>query len=93
MFDGARRVGPGIVWVNTAWLFTIVVLPFPTEMVGPPDDAFTLRFYVFMLFVSGVPLLTVMTVLVGRTGPPRSTRRRGTPRPGPRPACCSWSSW
>ena len=70
VFDGARRVGPAIVWVNTAWLFTIVVLPFPTEMVGTfPTDPFTLRFYVLMLFVSSA-LLTVMTVLVRRTRAP-----------------------
>ena len=75
VFDGARRIGPAIVWVNTAWLFTIVVLPFPTEMVGTfPADPFTLRFYVLMLFVSSA-LLTVMTVLIGRTRAPEEHAR------------------
>jgi uncharacterized membrane protein len=66
IFDDARRVSRRLVWVNTVWLFTIVVLPFPTEMVGAySDDPFTLRFYVTTLFVSSA-LLTVMTVLVVR---------------------------
>jgi uncharacterized membrane protein len=69
VFDDAPRVSPGLVWVNTLWLFTIVVLPFPTEMVGSfPEDAFTLRFYVGTLFVSSA-LLTVMTHLVARARP------------------------
>jgi uncharacterized membrane protein len=69
VFDRARTVSPMIVWVNTLWLFTVVVLPFPTEMVGTfSDDPFTLRFYVLTLFVSSA-LLTVMTVLVHRTLP------------------------
>jgi uncharacterized membrane protein len=67
VFDPARRVGRALVWVNTAWLFTIVVLPFPTEMIGAfSDDPFTLRFYVLTLFVSSA-LLAVITVLVRRS--------------------------
>jgi uncharacterized membrane protein len=67
VFDAAERVSPALVWINTAWLFTIVVVPFPTEMVGAfADDAFTLRFYVLTLFVSSA-LLSVMTVLVRRS--------------------------
>ena len=74
VFDDAPRVSPAVVWVNTAWLFTIVVLPFPTEMVGSfSDDPFTLRFYVGTLFVSSA-LLTVMTVLVERSRPRASAR-------------------
>jgi uncharacterized membrane protein len=66
VFDAAESVGPAVVWVNTVWLFTVVVLPFPTEMVGTfSDDPFTLRFYVGTLFTSSA-LLTVLTVLVGR---------------------------
>jgi uncharacterized membrane protein len=67
VFNAATRVGPRLVWVNTIWLFTIVVVPFPTEMVGSfEDDPFTLRFYVLTLFVSSA-LLSVMTVMVRRT--------------------------
>ena len=94
VFDGARRVGPAIVWVNTAWLFTIVVLPFPTEMVGTlprrPVHAALLRAHA----------VRQQRAADGHDGarpahsrPPTGTHRRGTPRPGPRPACCSWSSW
>ena len=70
VFDGAPRVRPLLVWVNTLWLFTIVVMPFPTEMVGSfPDDPFTLRFYVGTLFASSA-LLTVMTFLVQHSRAP-----------------------
>lgn len=69
VFDDAPRVSPRLVWINTLWLFTIVVLPFPTEMVGAfPADPFTLRFYVATLFASSA-LLTVMTFLVQRSRP------------------------
>jgi uncharacterized membrane protein len=75
VFDDAPRVGPTVVWVNTVWLFTIVVLPFPTEMIGSfPDDSFTQRFYVATLFVSST-LLTVIDVLVERSRPPGTARR------------------
>ena len=69
LFNYAKRVTRTLVTWNTLWLFTIVVLPFPTEMVGRfPTDPFTLRFYVGTLF-AGSALLSVMTVLVGRTLP------------------------
>lgn len=67
VFDAAQRVSPRLVWVNTAWLFTIVVVPFPTEMVGAfEDDPFPLRFYVFTLFASSA-LLSIMAVMVRRS--------------------------
>lgn len=78
VFDGQPRVSPLVVWVNTIWLFSIVVLPFPTEMVGAfSEDPFTLHFYVATLFVSSA-LLTVMSVLVARSRPPEehAMRRR-----------------
>lgn len=69
VFDRARRVSHALVAVNTAWLFTIVVLPFPTEMIASfPEDPFTLRFYVATLFASSA-LLSVTAVLVRRTLP------------------------
>lgn len=69
LFDVARAVSSGLVRWNTLWLFTIVVLPFPTEMVATfGDDPFTHRFYVGTLLASSA-LLMVMTVLVGRTLP------------------------
>ncbi|PVZ12112.1 TMEM175 family protein [Actinomycetospora cinnamomea] len=81
VFDDAPRVGPGLVWINTLWLFTIVVLPFPTEMVGAfPEDDFTLRFYVGTLFASSA-LLTVMTHLVARSRP-REERAAAVRRSG-----------
>jgi uncharacterized membrane protein len=70
IFDDAERVDRVLVRLNTLWLFSIVVLPFPTEMVGTfSDDPFTLRFYVGTLFVSSA-LLSAMTVAVRRTSPP-----------------------
>lgn len=66
VFDGVRHTTRGIVWCNLAWLLTIVVLPFPTEMVGVlSQDPFTLRFYVATLFANSV-LLSLLAVLVAR---------------------------
>lgn len=80
LFGYAKHVSPALIRWNTLWLFTIVVLPFPTEMVGTfGDDPFTLRFYVGTLFASSA-LLTVMTLVVGRTLPPaqRAPMRHAT---------------
>jgi uncharacterized membrane protein len=75
VFDEAPRVSPRVVWINTLWLFTVVVLPFPTEMLGTfTVDPFTLRFYVATLFASSA-LLTVMTVLVARSRPAEDRAR------------------
>ena len=68
VFDGVRHTTRGIVWCNLAWLLTIVVLPFPTEMVGVlSQDPFTLRFYVATLFANSV-LLSLLALLVARSG-------------------------
>lgn len=75
-FARARHASPPLVWWNLAWLLTVVVLPFPTEMVGVfTDDPFTLRFYVGTLFASSAVLL-VTKVLVERTVPREERRRR-----------------
>ncbi|WP_328308446.1 TMEM175 family protein [Actinomycetospora sp. NBC_00405] len=67
LFGRARTASRALVQWNLAWLLTIVVLPFPTEMVGAySEDPFTLRFYVATLLVSSA-LLSWMTVLIGRT--------------------------
>src|SRR3954452_9879191 len=67
LFGRTNSASRALVWLNFAWLLTIVVLPVPTKMVGSfVDDPFTLRFYVGTLFVSSA-LLAVMTVLVGRS--------------------------
>ena len=68
LFDRVRHTTRALVWLNLAWLLTVVVLPFPTEMAGVyRDDPFTLRFYVATLFASSV-LLSIMTVVVARAG-------------------------
>lgn len=67
LFGRARTASRALVQWNLAWLLTIVVLPFPTEMVGAySEDPFTLRFYVATLLVSSA-LLSWMTVLISRT--------------------------
>ncbi|GAA4770862.1 TMEM175 family protein [Actinomycetospora chibensis] len=66
VFARARTASRALVQWNLAWLLTIVVLPFPTEMVGAySEDPFTLRFYVGTLLVSAA-LLSWMTVLISR---------------------------
>jgi uncharacterized membrane protein len=52
-----------VVW-NLGWLLTIVVLPFPTEMVGAfGDDPFTVAFYVGTIVASSL-CQTIMVLIV-----------------------------
>ncbi|GAB3007878.1 DUF1211 domain-containing protein [Amycolatopsis acidiphila] len=51
-------------WLNIAWLLTVAVLPFPTEMIGAfGDDRFTELFYIGTVFASSL-CLTAMTLVV-----------------------------
>jgi uncharacterized membrane protein len=66
IFENVREYTQGLMLLNMAWVLTIVVLPFPTELVGSHgDDLFTQLFYVGTILVSSV-LLSAMTLLVHR---------------------------
>jgi uncharacterized membrane protein len=67
MFDQARTVSRALVLWNLLWLLTIVVLPFPTQMVSTLDgDPAVPRFYIGTLLATSA-CTAVMTVLVRRS--------------------------
>ncbi|MDO9378375.1 MAG: TMEM175 family protein [Nocardioidaceae bacterium] len=51
--DVGAVTGP-LLWWNMAWLLTIVVLPFPTELVGSYDDRSVPLIYIGTVLASGV---------------------------------------
>ncbi|QWF83437.1 TMEM175 family protein [Amycolatopsis sp. CA-230715] len=56
---------PVVLW-NTLWVLTIVVLPFPTEMIGAyGNDRFTAVFYIGTMLASSL-CQTTLTVIVWR---------------------------
>jgi uncharacterized membrane protein len=64
LFGGIEVASHALVLWNMAWLLTIVLLPFPTEMVGSySDDPFTTALYIGTVLASSV-CLTVLSVLV-----------------------------
>lgn len=70
LFAWVEEATPALVSWNLLWVLTIVVLPFPTEMVGTyGDDPFVVRFYVLVLLACSA-CLTAMTVLVDRSATP-----------------------
>jgi uncharacterized membrane protein len=65
MFSNLETVEPRTDKINMLWLATIVVLPFPTEMIGQfHDDRFTALAYFLTAVSMGV--LSVLAVQVGR---------------------------
>ncbi|MEJ2869201.1 TMEM175 family protein [Actinomycetospora sp. OC33-EN08] len=76
LFGFGGRLTGLLVLLNLAWVLTIVVLPFMTEMVATyGSEPFVLRTYIGVLLVcSG--LLTAMTVLMRRTALAEDDPRR-----------------
>jgi uncharacterized membrane protein len=70
LFARVTVVSRGIIFWNMAWVLTIVLLPFSTELVGGyGDDPFTLALYVGTVLASSA-CLTVLSALVnGRVVP------------------------
>jgi uncharacterized membrane protein len=66
MFQHVRSYTPALVMWNMAWLFTAVVLPFPTELAGRyGNDVFTMGFYIGTILASS-GCQTVLTVIIHR---------------------------
>jgi uncharacterized membrane protein len=64
MFEDVKAYSRALTLWNLAWLLTIVVLPFPTEMVGVfSDDVFTTLLYIGTILVSSV-CLGVMSLII-----------------------------
>jgi uncharacterized membrane protein len=69
IFERVRDYSPGLVWLNFTWLFTIVLLPFPTALLGSNDLPDATRpidtLYLATLTVSSAALAG-MTLLIDR---------------------------
>ncbi|MEV6239742.1 TMEM175 family protein [Lentzea sp. NPDC051838] len=64
LFENVKRYNAPLVLLNMGWLLTIVVLPFPTGLVGEHSgDTFVRLFYVGTILVSSL-FLTALTLLV-----------------------------
>ncbi|GAA1317286.1 TMEM175 family protein [Pseudonocardia xinjiangensis] len=64
LFDAADADSRGLLFWNMAWLLTIVVLPFPTGMIGVyGDDRFTATVYVGAILASSI-CLTVLAFII-----------------------------
>jgi uncharacterized membrane protein len=66
IFEHIKGYSPALIWWNFAWLLTIVILPFPTEMIGGfGDDRFVAGLYIGTVLASTVCQL-VMILIVNR---------------------------
>ena len=64
MFENVKAYNRPLTAVNLLWLLTIVVLPFPTEMLGAySDDKFTALLYIGTILASSA-CLAVMTITI-----------------------------
>jgi uncharacterized membrane protein len=67
LFGYDHRLTRALIQLNLLWVLTIVVLPFPTEMIATfPSRSFVAPFYLSVLLVASVSL-TTMSVLMRRT--------------------------
>ena len=76
LFVNVERQGPTLLWLNVAWMFTIVWLPVATAMVGAMEtDRLQLAIYIGTMLATSLCQLA-MLLLVRRD---RRLRRSGTP--------------
>jgi uncharacterized membrane protein len=67
LFDGVATATQRIVVLNMLWVLTIVVLPFPTEMVGGyGEDRFTVALYIGTILASSACLTALSVAIRGR---------------------------
>lgn len=66
MFQHVRSYTPALVMWNMLWVFTAVVLPFPTELAGRfGNDVFTIGFYIGTILASSA-CQSVLTLIIHR---------------------------
>jgi uncharacterized membrane protein len=64
LFGGVERYRPSLVRWNLAWLLTIVLLPFPTEMIGAfGNDRFVGSFYVATILAGNICQTAMVFIL------------------------------
>ncbi|TWF81158.1 putative membrane protein [Pseudonocardia hierapolitana] len=67
LFDGVTTASRRVVGLNMLWLLTIVVLPFPTEMIGGyGEDWFTAVLYIGSILASSACLTALSVAIRGR---------------------------
>jgi uncharacterized membrane protein len=77
LFEQVKAYSYPLMVMNLAWLLTIVILPFPTEMVGGfDDDRFTVGLYIGAV-LAGTLCQFVMTLII-RADPAVSKGDNGT---------------
>jgi uncharacterized membrane protein len=63
LFEQLKAFNPALMAVNFGWLLTIVVLPFPTEMIGKFDeDRFTVALYIGTMLAADICLLAMIAM-------------------------------
>jgi uncharacterized membrane protein len=78
VFEQIKAYNRWLMNVNLWWLLTIVVLPFPTEMIGGfDDDRFTAVFYIATILAADACLLAM--VLITRRDPDVARNPGGVP--------------
>jgi uncharacterized membrane protein len=76
LFDRAVSIDTRIVKVNALWLLFVVVLPFPTEMVGAyGDDPLVISLYIGVLLACSITL-TALAIALRRVNPTESAPDR-----------------
>jgi uncharacterized membrane protein len=64
MFEHVRAYNTRLIQLNLGWLLTVVVLPFPTEIIGTYEsDRFTAGFYVGTILALSI-FQTALTLLI-----------------------------
>jgi uncharacterized membrane protein len=67
LFEGVATAARRVVVLNMLWVLTIVVLPFPTEMVGGyGEDRFTVVLYIGTILASSACLTALSVAIRGR---------------------------
>jgi uncharacterized membrane protein len=78
LFEQVKAYSHRLMVVNLCWLLTIVILPFPTEMIGGFDnDRFTAAFYIGTVLAANVCLLAM--ILITRADPSVAKDPGGVP--------------
>lgn len=68
LFEQVKAYNHALMAANIWWLLTVVVLPFPTEMIGGFDeDRFTATFYIGTILAANLCLLAM--ILIARADP------------------------
>lgn len=84
LFEQVKAYNYPLVVVNLCWLLTIVVLPFPTDMIGAfSNDRFTATFYIGTVLASSICQLVMIGIVraspdLAKSNPGISDRQRFT---------------